>query len=136
MSIGKNMMLVKSSFRGMKSYSLIPVSLDCPYVETMYDPSSGMMAVITKQKKESYHMVPKLDEEGQPMRLKKPNPQTGKTVKEQRVKIDTFSEFYITDKEDLDNFITLFAINSLDFDYKSYHVDVDKVKQSPIITPA
>ena len=135
MSIGKNMMLVKSSFRGMKSYSLIPVSLDCPYVETMYDPSSGMMAVITKQKKESYHMVPKLDEEGQPMRLKKPNPQTGKTVKEQRVKIDTFSEFYITDKEDLDNFITLFAINSLDFDYKSYHVDVDKVKQSPIITP-
>lgn len=136
MSIGKNMMLVKSSFRGMKSYSLIPVSLDCPYVETMYDPSSGMMAVITKQKKESYHMVPKLDEEGQPMRLKKPNPQTGKTVKEQRVKIDTFSEFYITDKEDLDNFISLFAINSLDFDYKSYHVDVDKVKQSPIITPA
>jgi len=136
MSIGKNMMLVKSSFRGMKSYSLIPVSLDCPYVETMYDPSSGMMAVITKQKKESYHMVPKLDEEGQPMRLKKPNPQTGKTVKEQRVKIDTFSEFYITDKEDLDNFIALFAINSLDFDYKSYHVDVDKVKQSPIITPA
>ena len=135
MSIGKNMMLVKSSFRGMKSYSLIPVSLDCPYVETMYDPSSGMMAVITKQKKESYHMVPKLNEEGQPMRLKKPNPQTGKTVKEQRVKIDTFSEFYITDKEDLDNFITLFAINSLDFDYKSYHVDVDKVKQSPIITP-
>ena len=136
MSIGKNMMLVKSSFRGMKSYSLIPVSLDCPYVETMYDPSSGMMAVITKQKKESYHMVPKLNEEGQPMRLKKPNPQTGKTVKEQRVKIDTFSEFYITDKEDLDNFISLFAINSLDFDYKSYHVDVDKVKQSPIITPA
>jgi len=136
MSIGKNMMLVKSSFRGMKSYSLIPVSLDCPYVETMYDPSSGMMAVITKQKKESYHMVPKLDEEGQPMRLKKPNPQTGKTVKEQRVKIDTFSEFYITDKEDLDNFISLFAINSLDFNYKSYHVDVDKVKQSPIITPA
>jgi len=130
------MMLVNSSFRGMKSYSLIPVSLDCPYVETMYDPSSGMMAVITKQKKESFHMVPKLDEEGQPMRLKKPNPQTGKTVKEVRVKVDTFSEFYITDKEDLDNFITLFAINSLDFDYKSFHVDVDKVKKQSIITPA
>jgi len=136
MSVGKNMMLVNSSFRGMKSYSLIPVSLDCPYVETMYDPSSGMMAVITKQKKESFHMVPKLDEEGQPMRLKRPNPQTGKTVKEVRVKVDTFSEFYITDKEDLDNFITLFAINSLDFDYKSFHVDVDKVKKQSIITPA
>ena len=136
MSIGKNMMLVNSSFRGMKSYSLIPVSLDCPYVETMYDPSSGMMAVITKQKKESFHMVPKLDEEGQPMRLKRPNPQTGKTVKEVRVKVDTFSEFYITDKEDLDNFITLFAINSLDFDYKAFHVDVDKVKKQSIITPA
>jgi hypothetical protein len=135
MSVGKNMMLVNSSFRGMKSYSLIPVSLDCPYVETMYDPSSGMMAVITKQKKESFHMVPKLDEEGQPMRLKKPNTQTGKTVKEVRVKVETFSEFYITDKEDLDNFITLFAINSLDFDYKAFHVDVNEVKQSSIITP-
>ena len=46
MSIGKNMMLVNSSFRGAKSFNLIPVSKDAPYIEAMFDPSSGILACI------------------------------------------------------------------------------------------
>jgi len=46
--IGQNMMLISSSFRNVKSFSLMPVNNDCPYVEAMYDPSSGILAVITK----------------------------------------------------------------------------------------
>lgn len=136
MSNGKNMMLIKSSFRDMNSFALIPVTLDCPYVEAMYDPSSGIMAVINKVKKESFMMVPKLNTEGQPVKLKKPNPQTGKTIKEERVRVDTFSEYYIVDKEDQKRFIELFAVNADKFDYQSFHVDVKKVKPSPIITSA
>ena len=82
--IGQNMMLVNSSFRNAKSFTLIPVSQDSPYVEAMFDPTSGILAVISKVMKQSYHMVPKLDDNGQPIRLKTPNQQTGKNCKRRK----------------------------------------------------
>ena len=133
--IGQNMMLVNSSFRNAKSFTLIPVSTDSPYVEAMFDPTSGILAVISKVMKQSYHMVPKLDDEGQPMRLKKPNQQTGKTVKEERRLVDTFSEFYLSDKKDIETFIHMFAVNADSFDYNEFFVDVKETKTSKIILP-
>ena len=100
--IGQNMMLVNSTFRNAKSFTLIPVSLDSPYTEAMFDPASGILAVISKVMKQSYHMVPKLNDDGEPIRLKTPNQQTGKTVKEERRLVDTFSEFYLSDKADIE----------------------------------
>lgn len=133
-NLGQNMMLITSSFRNVKSFNLIPVSNDSPYTEALYDPASGILAVISKVKKQSYHMMPKLDEDGQPMRLKNPNPQTGKTVKEQRVLVDTYSEFYITDKAEIETFIQLFGINASSFDYKQYmSVDEKAIKKSNLI---
>ena len=134
--IGQCMMLVHSAFRNAKSFTLIPVSLDSPYVEAMFDPSSGILAVISKVMKQSYHMVPKLDDEGNPMKLKKPNMQTGKTVKEERRLVDTFSEFYLQDKADIETFIHMFAVNADTFDYKQFtDVDVKETKTSNIIMP-
>ena len=54
-------------------------------------------------------MVPRLNDEGQPMRLKVPNKTTGKTVKEQRVSQQTYSEYYIAEKNDIDNFINIYV---------------------------
>jgi hypothetical protein len=134
--IGANMMLVNSAFRNAKSFSLIPVSNDSPYVEALFDPSSSILAVISKVQKESFHMMPRIDENGEPLKLKSPNPQTGKVVKEQRVLINTFNEHYITDKKDIELFINLFAINASSFDYKSFlAVDVEKPQPSKIILP-
>lgn len=134
--IGQNMMLVNSSFRNAKSFTLIPVSIDSPYVEAMFDPTSGILAVISKVMKQSYHMVPKLDDEGQPMRLKKPNMQTGKTVKEERRLVDTFSEFYLSDRKDIETFIHMFAVNANEFDYSEFmQTDVKETKTSNIIMP-
>ena len=135
-TIGQNMMLVTSSFRNAKSFTMIPVSNDSPYVEAMYDPASGILAVISKVMKQSYHMVAKLDEDGQPIRLKNPNPQTGTTVKEERRLVDTFSEFYLADALDIEQFIHLFAINASTFDYKAFFVDTKKTKKSSIILSA
>jgi len=135
MSIGKNMMLVNSSFRGAKSFNLIPVSKDAPYIEAMFDPSSGILACIGVNSKQSFHMVPRLNDEGQPMRLKVPNKTTGKTVKEQRVSQQTYSEYYIAEKNDIDNFINIFAINADTFDYKQFtDVEIKDTKVSKIIT--
>tara|TARA_B100000780_G_C21071805_1_gene431317 strand:+ start:610 stop:1026 length:417 start_codon:yes stop_codon:yes gene_type:complete len=133
--IGQNMMLVNSTFRNTKSFTLIPVSSDSPYVEAMFDPSSSILAVISKVMKQSYHMVPKLDDEGQPMRLKNPNQQTGKTVKEERRLVDTFSEFYLSDKQDILSFIAMFAVNSEHFSVEEFFVDTKETKVSKLIVP-
>jgi hypothetical protein len=133
--IGQNMMLVSSSFRNAKSFTMIPVSNDSPYTEAMFDPASGILAVISKVMKQSYHMVPKLDDDGQPIRLKAPNKQTGKTHKEERRLVDTFSEFYLSDKKDIEDFINIFAINASSYDYKEFFVDIEETKVSKIIMP-
>ena len=133
--VGQNMMLVNSSFRNAKSFTLIPVSNDSPYVEAMFDPASGILAVISKVMKQSYHMVPKLDDNGEPMRLKTPNPQTGKTVKEERRLVDTFSEFYLSDRADIDTFIHTFAINADHFKIEDFFVDLQKTEPSKVILP-
>ena len=134
--IGQNMMLINSSFRNAKSFTLIPVSNDSPYVEAMFDPSSSILAIISKVMKQSYHMVPKLNDNGEPVRLKTPNQQSGKTVKEERRLVDTFSEFYLSDKNDIETFIHMFAVNAKDFDYNSFFVDVKETKVSKIIMPS
>ena len=133
--IGQNMLLVNSSFRNAKSFTLIPVSNDSPYVEAMFDPTSSILAVISKVMKQSYHMVPRLSEDGEPVRLKSPNQQTGKTVKEERRLVDTFSEFYLSDKKDIETFIHMFAINAENFDYNEFFVDVKETKVSNLIQP-
>lgn len=135
-TIGQNMMLVNSSFRNAKSFTMIPVSLDSPYTEAMFDPASGILAVISKVMKQSYHMVPKLDDNGDPQRLKTPNQQTGKTVKEERRLVDTFSEFYLSDKADIETFIHMFGVNATEFDYTQFmQTDVKETKVSNIILP-
>jgi len=134
-SFGTNMMLISSAFRGVKSFSMIPVTQDCPYVEAMFDPTSGILAVISKVKKQAMHMVPRLDENGQPIRLKAPNMETGKTVKEQGLQIDTFSEIYITEKEEIVQFVYMFAVNAEQFDIAPFFVDVKETKTSSIIMP-
>mgnify|MGYP003677357457 FL=1 len=133
--IGQNMMLINSSFRNAKSFTLIPVSNDSPYVEAMFDPTSSILAVISKVMKQSYHMVPRLSDSGEPIKLKMPNQQTGKTVKEERRLVDTFSEFYLSDKKDIETFIHMFAVNASDFAYDDFFVDVDETKVSNIIMP-
>jgi len=135
-NLGNNMMLVNSVFRGARSFSLVPVSLDSPYIEAMFDPTSSILAVISKERKESFHMMPRLDESGQPQKLKVPNNTTGKTVKEQRVTLNTFQEYYINDRSDIETFIELFAINASSFGYKEFlDVDVKETKVSNIIMP-
>ena len=139
MSIGKNMLLIKSAYMKQNSFSLIPVSNDCPYMEVMFDPAHCMLVPIGKTKKETFRMMTKVNADGDPIRLKTPkvDPKTGQPVKmykEERVKFEALSEYYINDIEDIKLFIELFAINSDNFDYKSFLHPPTETKVSPIIT--
>ena len=60
----KSMMLVKSAFGQKKSFKLIPITNDCPFVECLFSPREKILVVISKFMKQSYHMVPKLDDNG------------------------------------------------------------------------
>ena len=81
-------------------------------------------------------MVPRLSDTGEPIKLKMPNQQTGKTIKEERKLVDTFSEFYLSDRNDIETFIHLFAVNATDFKYNEYFVDAEETKVSKLIVPA
>jgi hypothetical protein len=106
------MMLVEATWQDKKTFRMIPISESCPYVECIYDPGTNVFVVISKIKKTSLHMLPKLDDYGQPV--------TGtKGIKQERHKIEVFVEFYIEDSIAIDEIIQMFAVNA-NFEYKKF----------------
>ena len=75
-------------------------------------------------------MVPRLDDNGKEQKIK------GRTdLKEQRVSLETFSEYYVKGKEEVENFLKIFAVNFDDFDYSKY-LDMemmDSPSDSPVL---
>lgn len=114
-----SMILVQSTWQDSQTFRLIPVTLDCPYVECILDPATKVFVVITKINKTSLHMIPKLDDNGDPIYVKGARP-NGRTVREERKTIDTFQEFYIEDKKAMEDIINLMAINAKTFKYKKF----------------
>jgi hypothetical protein len=117
-SVGKNMMLVSVSWNGQPSFKLIPVTSECPYVECIFDPATKMFVVISKEVKNTLHMLPKLDDNGDPVHLKVGKRANGKTFKEERRTISTFQEYYLESLDDAKSIIKAFAVNADEFDYE------------------
>lgn len=111
-----SMMLTTSAWAKIKSFSLMPVSNDCPFVECLYNPVDKVLAIIGKTKKDTFHMVPRLDDAGGAIRNTKSS-DPNKPNKMQRVQQESYTEYYITEKEEVINFIKQFAVNHEDFDY-------------------
>lgn len=116
----KSMMLVQSSWQESQTFRMIPISESCPYVECIFDPATKVFVIILKTTKTTLHMLPKLDEYGQPV--------TGaKGTKQDRHRLDVFQEFYIEDKVAIKDLIYLFAINAKTFDFEAF-MSVEDVK--------
>lgn len=118
-TLGSNMLLIKSSWNDGETFKLLPVSQDCPYVECIFDPATKVFVVISKVSKTSLHMLPKLDDNGDPAALKTKRA-NGRMVKEERKTIDTFQEYYVEDKDAMIDVINLLAINKDTFDYNKF----------------
>lgn len=110
-SIKPTMLAIKSTWNGKQTAKLIPISNDCPYVECIMDPESKIMVVISKVSKQTLHMLPRLDDNGDPKMLKVTKRPSGKTVMEERKTIGTFQEYYIDDKTAIMNLIDLHSVN-------------------------
>lgn len=128
-------MLVTSSWGNDKTFKLIPITPECPYNECIFDVSSKVLAVIGKEKKESFHMMPKLSDDGDVLKLKIGKRANGKDYKEERKTLATFYEYYVENLDEIKDFIKMFAFNAESFDYNEYvDMKLETPKQSSIIT--
>jgi hypothetical protein len=114
----ESMLIVKSTWNEKDTFKLLPITSECPYVECLFDPESSIFVVISKIKKTSLHMLPKLDDNGDTQRLRNKTA-TGRIVKEERKTIETFQEYYIEDIESIDSIIKHLAVNP-EYDYKKF----------------
>lgn len=114
-----SMILVQSTWQDTQTFRLIPVTLECPYVECILDPATKVFVVIAKINKTALHMIPRLDDSGDPLQVKGVRP-NGRTIREERKTIETFQEFYIEDKKAMEDIINLMAINAKTFKYKKF----------------
>ena len=110
-----NMLLISGDWMSIPTFKLMPISKDCPYVECIFNPAGKVLAVIGSTSKDTFHMIPRLNENGKEQKIK-----GGTDIQEQRVTLETFSEYYIQGKEEVESFIKLFAVNAADFDYSKY----------------
>ena len=94
LKVDKSMMLITSNWGPYKSFKAIPVTDACPYMEAIFDPSSKILAVISKHSKQSYHMLPKLDDNGDPMKLKISKRENGKDYREERRLIERIKIYF------------------------------------------
>jgi hypothetical protein len=117
--IGANMLLIQSIWNEGDTFKLIPLTNDCPYIEGIYDPSNSVLVMISRVSMTKLHMLPKLDDNGDPAPLKSVRA-NGRTVKEERRSIETFQEFYIDNPKAIDDIIDIFAVNKDKFDYKKF----------------
>ena len=113
-----SMLLVTSNWQHLKSFSLMPIDKDCPYVEALYNPDARLLAVIGKTTKDTFHMVPRLDDSRKPINLKV-GATEAEPFKKQRIQQESYTEYYIIEPEEIEGFIKGFAVNHADFDYKS-----------------
>lgn len=128
-----SMMLITSTWGKTKTFKLIPSSLDCPYNEVIYDQDTKVLAIIAKEKRQSLHMVPKLDDNGDLKTMKIGKRQNGKDYAESRVILDTYYEYYIEDQEEIKAFVNRLAINTDTFDFLKY-METPQKEPSNLIT--
>jgi hypothetical protein len=130
---GKNMLIVSTYWGEAKSFKLIPTSNDCPYLEAMYDPTTGLLAIIGKSKKQVFHNVPKIDDNGDMIYMKMGKRENGKNYKEERRTIETFQEYYLIEESEIIDFVNSFGVNSETFNYL-YYIEASR-KKSEVIVP-
>jgi hypothetical protein len=129
------MLLVTSTWGNKKTFRLIPASVEAPYNEAIYDPEVKVLALIGKDKKESFQMMPKLNELGDPQVLKIGKRPNGKDYAESRVTVETYYEYYVENKDEITDLINRLALNADTYDYQSYMSQTEApVETSPLIT--
>jgi hypothetical protein len=118
--MNKSMMLITSSWGSNKTFKMIPATPDCVYNEAIFDLDSKVLALISKEKKESLHMVAKVNEWGDVVPMKIGKRSNGKDYAEERKSLETFYEYYVEDIAEVKEIVNMLAINADTFDITSF----------------
>ena len=115
------MMLYKSGWgtdtQFFPTFKMLPTTQDCPYNEVLFDPQSKILAIVGKEKKQAYRMLPKLNDKGKQIVVT----ERGMPVEVQERKLmENFYEYYLEDLEDIKAFVNSFAVNAKTFDWTSF----------------
>lgn len=106
-----NMLVYSTDWYGRKSFRMLPMHEECPFNEVIFDPNTGVLAVISRDKKEKPQMLPKLTDKGMPIPLKASSDATQPRFIEERRMMETYYEYYLDNQEDIERFVQLFAFN-------------------------
>ena len=123
-----SMLMITGNWGPTMSFKLIPISGDAPYIEAIYNPMGKALAIIGTKKKDVFHMVERLDENGDP-KSKKAKATKDEPYQKQRVTVESYSEYYITEYDEIKDFIINTTVNHETFDYVKY-LDI-KTMESP-----
>jgi hypothetical protein len=125
------MLLITSSWGAKKTFKLIPASKDAVYNEAIFDIDAKVLALIGKEKKDTMHMVAKLNEWGDPVTMKIGKRANGKDYSEERKTIETFYEYYIEEIDEIEKFIKMVAVNAKEFDIKPFLESKEEAQSTP-----
>lgn len=95
-----------------------PLVEDSAFIEVIFDPKKQVLGVVSKNKKESFHWIPRVDADGMPIATKNKSMVQQQPIQQQRVQLETYHEYYIRDKKSIVEFIEMHMINS--FDYSTF----------------
>jgi hypothetical protein len=118
--MSKSMLLITSTWGKSKTFRLIPATTESPYNEAIFDLDNKVLALISKDKKQTMHMLPKLNEFGDVQYLKIGKRANGKEFSEERKLVETFYEYYIENVDEVVDFVKAFAVNADTFNYQQY----------------
>ena len=105
----KNMMIYSAKWNEKETFRMMPMTLDCPYNEVIYDPEQKVLAIVSKDQKEKPMMMPRLNDRGDLVAAKRANGEQG--WQEQRVLMKAYYEYYLEDMNDIKAFVETFASN-------------------------
>ena len=109
------MRLYTTMFGNIPTFGMMPITLDCPFSEVIWDREFKRLVVVSKEKRDTFKMIPVLDGDGQ----EKVNRATGKTLKERKL-IPLSVEFSIFSEKEVTEFINIFATNTEEYDIKPF----------------
>jgi len=126
-TIQKSMLLISSERSGYPTFRMIPLTIDCPFGEIVFVPDARALQILYKHTVEGLHMMPKLDDNGNPM-INAKAPKGSNPYKQERKTLSVPQDAYIHNPKEIEEFVEMFAINDK-FDYKIFMVE----PKAPII---
>jgi hypothetical protein len=100
-----------------ESFRMIPVSLEAPYTEVFYDPTARVLVILSKDKKEHFTLLQKIDKFGRGL-TEKDKGQAKEILERQRVQ--TYKEYYVDRPSEISQLIQLVAFNADTFGFEKY----------------